>query len=722
MQESKAAVRALNSIQVKWNLLILFQILIISLPASFLFHQILNAFSINAMLYSIPFLIVLSFIMAVVLKPGKIKSKQVGQLLDRQFEQLEDSSHLLFESDKFTAVAKIQREKIIPLFDNLPTKVKIPVNFKVPLIVAGVLLLSSFLPGAFQNSKTNPPILTQTSVVAPNEHSGEIESIRITNSQISIVPPSYTGLKPAIQEDFHLEIPSGSKVSWQLEFNMPIETANLVWGLDNFNPMHIKGQSYIVETIISSSGFYSLAITSNNDTLKTEFYRVDVIPDLPPKILTIQNELYQRLSFNAKIIIPVEAAISDDYGLSDAYLVTTVSKGAGEGVKFREIKIPFAEKITGKKRVNLSATMDGSKLELEPGSELYYFIEAWDNKSPNPNRSRTETFFLVIEDTSSTEFSGFGGLAVDLMPDYFRSQRQIIIETEKLIKDNPKLPIRNFKTISNELGFDQKVLRLKYSQFLGEEFLSGIELESDETPASDEALRILEESHEHDEELNPDAEEDPLEQVSHAHDTEEEVTFFSISVESKLRAALVEMWDAELYLRLYQPEKSLPYQYRALELIMEIKNHARIYVQRVGFDPPPLTEEKRLSGKQEEVDPRQTASINEVRAEFPNIRLVTTVLDNAILSNRDLTENEKLLLVACGNEIAYLVETNPLQYLDILQEIKRISESDTQVGTQLKKLKSEFYEILISQSREPGSKAIPQDPLKANYFKSGRNF
>jgi hypothetical protein len=155
---------------------------------------------------------------------------------------------------------------------------------------------------------------------------------------------------------------------------------------------------------------------------------------------------------------------------------------------------------------------------------------------------------------------------------------------------------------------------------------------------------------------------------------------------------------------------------------MEIKNHARIYVQRVGFDPPPLTEEKRLSGKQEEVDPRQTASINEVRAEFPNIRLVTTVLDNAILSNRDLTENEKLLLVACGNEIAYLVETNPLQYLDILQEIKRISESDTQVGTQLKKLKSEFYEILISQSREPGSKAIPQDPLKANYFKSGRNF
>jgi hypothetical protein len=257
---------------------------------------------------------------------------------------------------------------------------------------------------------------------------------------------------------------------------------------------------------------------------------------------------------------------------------------------------------------------------------------------------------------------------------------------------------------------------------LGEEFESGIELENEETPAQDEALQILEESHEQDEELNPEAEEDPLEQVRHTHDTEEELTFFSISVESKLRAALVEMWDAELYLRLYEPEKSLPYQYRALELIKEIKNHARIYVQRVGFEPPPLTEEKRLTGNQDEVDPRRSIISNQIETDFPTIRLVTNVLDNAILVDRDLTENEKLLLVACGNEIAYLVETNPLRYLDILQEIRRISETTTQETTQLKKLKSGFYEILINRSREPGSRAVPKDPLKSNYFKAEKNF
>ncbi len=31
--------------------------------------------------------------------------------------------------------------------------------------------------------------------------------------------------------------------------------------------------------------------------------------------------------------------------------------------------------------------------------------------------------------------------------------------------------------------------------------------------------------------------------------------------------------------------------------IQEIKNSARIYVHRIGFDPPPIKEDRRLTGK-----------------------------------------------------------------------------------------------------------------------------
>ena len=67
---------------------------------------------------------------------------------------------------------------------------------------------------------------------------------------------------------------------------------------------------------------------------------------------------------------------------------------------------------------------------MEPGNELYFYFNAIDNKDPKPQLSRTDTYFFVLEDTTELEFSLEGNLGVDLMPEYFRSQRQIIIDTE----------------------------------------------------------------------------------------------------------------------------------------------------------------------------------------------------------------------------------------------------------------------------------------------------
>ena len=72
------------------------------------------------------------------------------------------------------------------------------------------------------------------------------------------------------------------------------------------------------------------------------------------------------------------------------------------------------------------------------------------------------------------EESELATMAVNRMPEYFRSQRQIIIDTEKLIAKRKKLAAKEFNSTSNEIGFDQKVLRLRYGQFMGEEFETNI--------------------------------------------------------------------------------------------------------------------------------------------------------------------------------------------------------------------------------------------------------
>ena len=60
------------------------------------------------------------------------------------------------------------------------------------------------------------------------------------------------------------------------------------------------------------------------------------------------------------------------------------------------------------------------------------------------------------------------------MPEYFRSQRQIIIDSEKLLREKKCIAKETFNARSNSLAYDQKVLRLRYGEFLGEEFESGI--------------------------------------------------------------------------------------------------------------------------------------------------------------------------------------------------------------------------------------------------------
>lgn len=283
-------------------------------------------------------------------------------------------------------------------------------------------------------------------------------------------------------------------------------------------------------------------------------------------------------------------------------------------------------------------------------------------------------------------------MGVDRMPAFFRSQRQLIIDTEKLMEKRGKITVKDFNFQSNELGFDQKTLRLKYGEFMGEES----EMAGTGGSLSDEASEQHDHDHDHDHEdplagythdhdhenehnLVPDKSKEegsknPLDEFVHNHDDPEEATLFTAFLRVKLREMLNEMWDAELYLRLYEPEKSLPYQYRALRLIQEIKNSARIYVHRIGFDPPPIKEEKRLSGDLDAVVSYRKTDDLAPEATFPLIREAIVRLEQLKGSSGEISNKDKLLFEKAGNELATLAIESPGKYLRTLQQLKWLSE------------------------------------------------
>jgi hypothetical protein len=281
------------------------------------------------------------------------------------------------------------------------------------------------------------------------------------------------------------------------------------------------------------------------------------------------------------------------------------------------------------------------------------------------------------------------------MPDYFRSQRQLIIDTKQLIEDRAKLSENEFNATSNALGFDQKSLRLKYGQFMGDEAeggrgasgeISDIQAhdhDHDEDPLADYThahdtdnehnLVADDHEHEHDEDESTEGE-DPLAEYLHNHGDPESSSLFTDSLKSKLRQALNIMWDAELHLRLNDPEKSLPFQYEALKLIQEIKNSARIYVHRIGFDPPPIKEEVRLSGDIKDVN---NFSKKEKRDDLDphfSIKRAILRLEELKTSNSELNQTDRALFEKAGNELAEKAIAKPGSYLKTLQQLKHLSE------------------------------------------------
>ena len=316
-----------------------------------------------------------------------------------------------------------------------------------------------------------------------------------------------------------------------------------------------------------------------------------------------------------------------------------------------------------------------------------------DNRQPEANFTKSDTYFIVYRDTTQMEESELATMAVNRMPEYFRSQRQIIIDTEKLIAKRKKLPAKEFNSTSNEIGFDQKVLRLRYGQFMGEEFETNIgggpgEFRPDDHADDGGSLEGFMHKHDTEEEhaavveaprhdhgpTTPADQQDPLaalmEQYVHAHDDAEVNTFHEQSTRSLLKMALEQMWQSELHLRLYEPEKALPFENKALEYLKTAQQKARTYVKKSGFDPPPLKiKETRLTGELDKINPRYQ---QERRYEQEQLALkVGRVLGYLELTR--LTAAQRTEVQQVGTQLAETTINSGLKNWAVLGDLQKLA-------------------------------------------------
>lgn len=663
-------------------------------------------------------------------KPWEVSVQKTSQYLDAALSSMENSTGLLLiPESELSSVALLQRHKIAEKLQSDIGQVQSKVSIQnAMLIFLGFVvfaLLINYL-DIFEKIEVNRSdrASEENIIFQPIDSLGVKSTPPMINAQnLTIKYPRYTKLAARTSSDMNVKALEGSTLYWNIEFDKEVDSVFMEKG-GLTQPMKGNSKSYTETSVLKGSGFYNFKyLDIDGASFISDLYAMEVLQDEVPKIEIQKLKQFSTFEIDSEKKMTLNTIISDDFGIAETHIIATVTKGEGESVKFREERLAFENGFSsGSKKVNLHKTIDLDALKMEAGDELYFYVEVIDTKQPKANRSRSETYFAVIRDTVTNQFAVEGTMGADLMPDYFRSQRQLIIDTEKLIADKNKISKNTFNATSNELGYDQKALRLKYGAFMGDEVDSGIqvtqEIEVEEEQSADDPLQ--EYTHDHDgsnehnlvdhdhEEKSPATEkESPLDDYLHNHDDPEEATLFTQSLKGKLRQAMSEMWDAELHLRLYTPENSLPYQYRALKLIQEIKNSARIYVHRIGFDPPPIKEDKRLTGEITTVKTFQKVAEVATEDNAKHLREAVTriskVLDNQLI----ITETDRQLFRTAGNELAALAIENPGSYLHTLQRLKWLSERKQTTKQELIETQSGLLIALPS---------INPNPSKADEF------
>ncbi|MEJ8758381.1 DUF4175 family protein [Pontibacter sp. H259] len=603
---------------------------------------------------------------------SKINLQHVTRHLNRQYPQLQDSTELLLHEPE-NLLQKLQQQRVTEALQQLhPEQQKtFTLRSTATYSCLGLALILSvgilYLPATPLNTPQPKSIKVDfpDAPVAISDTATKIEKI-----EIAITPPAYTSKSTYQAENPNLRVEEGATITWRITTNKP---AKLQLELNEQKPINFKkqGNSYTLARSFTTSGLYTISLNGQ----KSAFYTLEIIPDETPTIQIQKPEQYTEVLFGQPQRVMLQAQLTDDYGIRDANMIATVAKGTGEAVKFREEKIKL--NLSGSaKNYSVKQTLDLQKLGMTYGDELYFYLQAWDR---HRSYTRSETYFVQIEDTAIVESSFDMSMGVNPVPEYFRSQRQIIIDTEKLLNEQKSISRTAFEERSNNLGVDQKLLRLRYGKFLGEEFESGIGPgggipEGEEHHEND--------GHDHGQSEDKNSPAALLDPYMHKHDQEGEATFFEPMVKAKLKGALAQMWKAELHLRTHKPKEALPYEYKALRMLKEVQQSQRAYVAKTGFEAPPLKEpELRLTGELNKITAPSDSRTIVTEKQLPHTKAALQWLAKYKQSGK-YKPIDAAILEKAGQELAQQKLSKPGSNLKALQDMRTLI-SEIQTGKAL---------------------------------------
>ncbi|HEX6575177.1 MAG TPA: DUF4175 family protein [Gemmatimonadaceae bacterium] len=308
-------------------------------------------------------------------------------------------------------------------------------------------------------------------------------------------------------------------------------------------------------------------------TLKDRQYEriivLDPHPDAPPKI-ALTSPLRDTTLRVAQLVIKLGATATDDIGLRGAYFEYLITTGSGEIFSARTVTTPVVN-FDGSRRGSINATLDLGSLKLNQGDVVSIRAIAQDGNTlsgPGLATSDTRTFRIAMaSEYDSVAVDAAAPLPIDTTA---MSQRMLIMMTEKLVKEMPKITRKELVRRSGEIGDLEDKIRKRVEEVLYQ--LEGGEEGAEEEPGTPpDPSKTLEgeESDEVQAVQNPD-----------------------------LFEAFNELWSAVRSLQIAEPDSALPHMRIALRALDRARLANRLYLR--GMPPKVVVDiaRVRMSGKE----------------------------------------------------------------------------------------------------------------------------
>jgi hypothetical protein len=207
-----------------------------------------------------------------------------------------------------------------------------------------------------------------------------IEKPMLQAFRVSVEYPAYTGKKnEELQSLSDMSVPAGTVLRWSLKATHTDAVSMKMGSTGADLPLQKNGEEWKTSARFMHDTAYTIFLSNKQMPKSDSFrYQMQVIPDLNPQV---QMQEKKDSITGQQILLTGNA--SDDYGISRLYFHYAIYNSGKQLVSEKNIPV----KLQAGNVVPFQQYFDFASLDLQPGQEVNYYMEGWDNDAVNGSKS-----------------------------------------------------------------------------------------------------------------------------------------------------------------------------------------------------------------------------------------------------------------------------------------------------------------------------------------------